>query len=61
MVTDRFDEVLIMRYKNSNKIKTTTMKKGLFVMVALIVMTASFAQNEKYVKVMEHRKCHVRF
>ena len=42
-----------MRYKNSNKIKTTTMKKGLFGMVALIVMTASFAQNEKYVKVME--------
>ena len=42
-----------MRYKNSNKIKTTTMKKGLFVMVALIVMTASFAQNEKYVKAME--------
>ena len=29
------------------------MKKGLFGMVALIVMTASFAQNEKYVKVME--------
>jgi len=42
-----------MRYKNSNKIKTTTMKKGLFAMMALLVMTASFAQNEKYVKAME--------
>lgn len=31
------------------------MKKGLFVMMALLIITATFAQNEKYVKAMESK------